>query len=89
MYDCGEEAIFRACLDLKNEMCFNYVLDGKQKQKNYGGNTQNVKNMIQWLPAILQNTNFIRRSADTSLSFLLFQDGIFNIDTQTFSKKFG
>ena len=62
--------------------------DGHEVVYNYGGCTKNIKNMLVHLRPILPDGKFISSHMDASLAYLLFEDGIFHIPTQTFSAGF-
>lgn len=62
--------------------------DGRPRTLNYGGNTRNIKNMLEHLKALLPNDHFISNNIESSLEYLLFADGIFHIPTQTFTDGF-
>jgi hypothetical protein len=63
-------------------------LDGNETKFNYGGCTKNIKNMLVHLRPLLRNGNAISSSIDASLPYLLFEDGVFHIPTQTFTPGF-
>jgi hypothetical protein len=58
------------------------------KVYNYGGNTRNIRNMLVHLRSLLSNETFITDNLNKSLKFLLFKNGIFNIETQEFALGF-
>ena len=62
--------------------------DGHEVVYNYGGCTKNIKNMLVHLRPILPDGRFISSHMDASLAYLLFEDGIFHIPTQTFTVGF-
>jgi hypothetical protein len=62
--------------------------EGHEVVYNYGGCTKNIKNMLVHLRPILADGKFISSHMDGSLAYLLFEDGIFHIPTQTFTAGF-
>ena len=60
----------------------------KEKVYNYGGNTRNIRNMFVHLRSLLVDEKFMSDNLNESLKYLLFKDGIFNIETQEFSVGF-
>lgn len=62
--------------------------DGHEVVYNYGGCTKNIKNMLVHLRPILPDGKYISSHMDGSLAYLLFEDGIFHIPTQTFTAGF-
>lgn len=51
---------------------------------NYGGNTRNIRNMLVHLRSLLRNETFMSDHLNGSLKYLLFRNGIYNIETQAF-----
>lgn len=61
---------------------------GSETVYNYGGCTKNIKNMLVHLKALLPDGKYITSNIDATLPYLLFEDGIFHIPTQTFTPGF-
>ena len=60
----------------------------KYKLFNYAGCERNVSNMLKFLPCYCEDETFFLRRGESSKGKLLFADGIYNFDTDTFSLGF-
>jgi hypothetical protein len=81
----------RRCVNLfENELKFHQMdLDtGKIKLYNYSGNEKNIVNMLKNVPMFCVYDDFFYTKADTSQGKLLFSDGIYDFDTDTFTEGF-
>lgn len=61
---------------------------GKEKLYNYSGNEKNMNNMLKNVPTFCVKKDFFGKNADTSKGKLLFQDGIYDFMTDTFTEGF-
>lgn len=63
--------------------------DKKSSIRDYGGMVYNIDRMIQCLSNYcLKDNNFIEKNIDTTRNKLLFTDGIYDFNTDTFTKGF-
>jgi phage/plasmid-associated DNA primase len=89
LWRSGDEAIKSAVLEHKEKLIWFYLNGlGKKCQINYSGSIKNVTAMIQFMKPYILDTNFITKNIDTSLGKLLFQNGIYDIATDTFTEGF-
>jgi hypothetical protein len=58
------------------------------KPFNYMGCLINLKNVYEAFKICLEDTEFIQKNFDSSIGKILFKDGIYNFDTNTFIKGF-
>jgi hypothetical protein len=84
MWDKGDTPFRVAVSKHKHKLIFN---DG-ERTHNYGGMEKNVMAMKKWILPTLADTKFITRNADSSYGKLLFADGIYDFQTNNFSKGF-
>lgn len=61
---------------------------GKEKLYNYSGIEKNINNMLKSTPVFCINNDFFKKNADTSRGKLLFSNGIYDFDTDTFTEGF-
>lgn len=61
---------------------------GKEKVFNYSGKEANVSNMLQNVPTFCVCDNFFYNNIDTSRGKWLFSNGIYDLDTDTFTEGF-
>jgi hypothetical protein len=87
----NESVVIKQCINkFENELKFHQVdLDtGKEKVYNYSGTEKNMVNMLKNVPAFCVKNDFFGKYADTSKGKLLFQDGIYDFTTNTFTEGF-
>jgi hypothetical protein len=87
MWASDETALFSAVHRHRRLLMLRLEKD-KDKVYNYGGNTRNIRNMFVHLRSLLCNETFMSDNLNESLKYLLFKDGIFNIETQEFTAGF-
>jgi hypothetical protein len=61
---------------------------GKNKITDYGGNQRNISLMMKGISTVVKSSNFLKDRENSSIGKLLFADGIYNFDTNTFTKGF-
>ncbi len=61
---------------------------GKVKLYNYSGIEKNINNMLKNVPVFCANEDFFKKHADSSKGKLLFGNGIYDFDTDTFTEGF-
>lgn len=61
---------------------------GKEKIYNYSGIEKNVVNMLKNVPVFCVNKDFFKKYADSSRGKLLFSNGIYDFDNDTFTEGF-
>lgn len=89
LWESSETALMSAVHRHKTNLIFYTISDvGKKTCINYGGSTKHIKNMLVHLKAVLRNETFMSSNTETSLNYLLFEDGIFHIPTQVFTPGF-
>lgn len=87
----NDEVAIRQCVNnFESELKFHQVdMDsGKDKIYNYSGNERNINNMLKSVPAFCVVDKFFDMYGDTARGKLLFSDGIFDFDTNTFTEGF-
>ena len=71
------------------ELKFEQVIqDGKVKTYNYSGNESNITKLLKSVPVFCSDDDFINKNIDTSRGKLLWSDGIYDFDTDTFAEEF-
>lgn len=78
---------------IKNRDYFNIIIStnqktGEIKMDNYGDTCKLQHNVIQFIKSMSQDEDWITRTQHTSLGYLLFKDGIYNMKTSKFTKGF-
>jgi hypothetical protein len=81
----NQNVFLRYCSKFKNELTFE---SSSGSLVYYGSNFNNAKNMRNYLPALLPNSNHITKNIDTSIGKLLFNNGYYDFLTDTFYKTF-
>jgi len=87
----SSQVIIKQCvIKFENELKFHQVDSdsGKIKLYNYSGNEKNMNNMLKNVAPFCLVDDFFGKFADTSRGKLLFADGIYDFDTNTFSEEF-
>lgn len=87
----NESVVIKQCVNkFENELKFHQLdLDtGKEKVYNYSGTEKNMMNMLKNVPTFCVKNDFFGKYADTSKGKLLFQDGIYDFTTNTFTEGF-
>jgi hypothetical protein len=85
-----EVAVRQCVVNYEDELKFHQMdLDtGKIKLYNYSGNEKNMNNMLRNVPTFCVADDFFGKNADSSRGKLLFSDGIYDFDTDTFMEGF-
>lgn len=86
-----DDVAIRQCVNnFEDELKFQQMdlESGKTKLFNYSGNEKNINNMLKNVPPFCVADDFFGKNADTSRGKLLFADGIYDFDTDTFTKGF-
>lgn len=78
---------------IKNRDYLNIIIStnqktGETKMDNYGDTSKLQHNVIQFIKSMSQDEDWITRTQHTSLGYLLFKDGIYNMRTSEFTKGF-
>jgi hypothetical protein len=87
----NEIVVIKQCVHrFENELKFHQLdLDiGKERVYNYSGIEKNIINMLKNVPTFCVKNDFFGRHADTSKGKLLFQDGVYDFMTNTFTEGF-
>lgn len=90
MWTFDENIIIRYASRLGKALRFETVGDdGKTRMTDYGGMNKNRKGMFTYLPAHCETVDhFFHDNVHTSVGKLLFSDGIYDFDTNTFTEGF-
>jgi phage/plasmid-associated DNA primase len=66
----------------------NITKEGKEIEENYGTSTSYQQRVIPQVKRAAQDKNWLRNTSDSSLGYLLFKDGIYDIKESKFTKGF-
>jgi hypothetical protein len=61
---------------------------GKEKVFNYSGIEKNLNNMLKFVPTFCMYDDFFNKNIDTSRGKWLFSNGIYDLETNTFTPEF-
>jgi hypothetical protein len=64
---------------------YDFITD---KKINYAGSEYYISAIKKWLPALVEQTDFITNNLDTAIGKLLFNDGYYDFKTKTFNNNF-
>jgi phage/plasmid-associated DNA primase len=75
---------------LRKQLIFYQDVDSGEgtREFNYSCKEANFDNMLKWVPVICADDDFIEMRADSSRGKLLFNDGIYDFETDTFTPGF-
>lgn len=85
MFDTNIETLFHYFI--KNKEYFNIHIDEK-KQSNYGESATLMRNTLPFVKTAALNDDWLSKTENTSLGYLLFKDGIYNMRTGEFERGF-
>lgn len=90
LWTCDDVAIRQSVIKFETELKFRQLdlETGKEKVYNYSGNERNINNMLKNVPSFCVVADFFDKHADTSRGKLLFNNGIYDFPTKTFTEGF-
>ncbi|CDI70052.1 DNA replication protein [Zamilon virus] len=90
MFDDNNHILFRYLR--KHQMYLNVIIstdkNGVHKTKNYGTDHTLREKVVGFVKDVSEDNNWLKRTAKSSLGYLLFKDGIYNFKTGTFTEGF-
>jgi len=89
MWECTDEAFRNAVIKHSNKLIWHYYNSFNMKcYINYAADERNVSAMRKWIATNVPTDTFFKDNKDSDIGKFLFEDGIFDMVTNTFTRGF-
>jgi len=92
LWNTGDTSMRKAIISVANKLIFTQtkLVGDKAVDKvfNYGGDLEKMNKIVKLLPSLVKDTQFIQSKGDTGKFKILFSNGIYDFNSQSFTEGF-